>query len=390
MFRILSNSNETLGYYDNIYGKLYDTEYRIITSDIDQEEGRISNNETCKNIIITIGNSPKYPCTYSNLFSNDYIFDIDKTRQFLNNLEQYLSKHNEIEYIDLYTTELFKYCTLVIEFFVRFKEYKIRVYTDSVRELTLAQVFHLCRYDNVEIHTNFANSEYERKIIEQYPNKFWLSVDISPKSYILFRENLIFSNIYNNIDMSYPKDMSPIIEYVDYTNIANEDDNKTLRESIKDFCINDNGLNKCFMFGRIANRLFSPKLDIQDCSTNHCLLNQVKPIVCNCHGDIIRCPNCNTSEKFTEELYNKVGELKEDTSYRRISDNHRIIGRNEFKYIDKCLDCDVKAFCNFCDIDTSEQTDNLCCNKVKVIYGGVLDAIISMQFGDSNFKLEEV
>lgn len=392
MYRIVSENNETLGYYDNIYGKLYTNNYEIITSDIDQEEGIVASNDGCKNIIITLGSNPEYRCTNSKLDSGNFKFDIDRTSNFIDNLEKYVKKHTEIKYIDLYTTTLFNWITLIDILQSRFKNYVIRIYTNTVRDLTLFQVSHLCFWDNIEIHTGFMFTEYESKIINHCPHKFWVTIDISPKGYIPHSIYSDFDVLYNKLKDVYSSDnqeLEPIIEYIDYTQSLEEDRNITLRNTIKDFCINHNGLNKCDMFGRIANRLFSPKIDIQDCSTNHCLLYQVKPLVCTINGDIVRCPNCSCNTKFMNDLSNNVGVFSEDTQYRKLSENHWVSNRDELKYIDKCLDCEVKAFCNFCDIDNSEQMDDICCNKTKVIYGGVLDAIISMQFGDINFKLIE-
>lgn len=386
MLKIINNGN-TLGYYDNIYGKLYTNNYEIITADIDTEEGTVSNHITCKNMIFTFDNNPRYKCTNSQLHKEDGVIDTDKFWVFLKNLREYLDKNPEIQYLDIYGSDIVKYINYLVLFVNKFSNKTIRLFIDTLFEPNdkiMSEVIMdiLIKKPYVEFHI-FGNTinEYVKKYIKTNPEKFWISVDIS-------KLEVSLDDFYNELDKLYPEDIHPVIEYIDITN--SDLDIEKLRNDIKNFCINSNGLNKCNMFARITDRIFSPRLDIQDCSTNHCFLYQIKPHVCTFNGELVRCPNCTSIKELGKDQNNYLGILNKETTYRKFSDNHWVCDRDEFKYIDKCLDCDVKAFCNFCDIDSSENMDNICCTKTKIIYGGVLDAIISMQFENTNFKLEEV
>ena len=378
MLKILNSSNETLGYYDNIYGKLYTNNYEIITTEIDHEESNVSNHVNCKNMIFTFDNKPSYRCTNSNLYKETNSSEISNFDRFIENLIAYLDNNPEIMHLDLYGSDISNNIKYIETFVNMFRNKNIRIFTDISK---FPNIERFIKYPHLEFHISGNNiPAHIESLLKSHPYKFWISIDIS-KLYSTLSE------YYSYLSSLYPKHTYPIIEYIDVT--KSDIDIESIRKDIKNFCIYENGLNRCDMFARIANRLFSPKLDIKDCSTNHCFLYQIKPHVCTFNGELVRCPNYTTKTDLGKDQNNYLGELSPKTTYRKFSDNHWVCDRDEFKYIDKCLDCEVKSFCNFCDLDTSIESDNICCAKTKIIYGGVLDAIISMQFEDNNFKLEE-
>ena len=348
MFTITTDTSTY--YYDNDYGKFYNSDFSMLILDKNDEVYKdITSKDNCKQLAIVVGDANGYPCNNKHITRNETNCKPISINKFLDKLHIYLDKHSDIKNIQFVGRNISKHCDRIIRIMDEFPILSFYLYIGN-HNVSYKFINTCMNYDCI-IHFDYYNQHNNTQnfLINAYSDRILPSIILTNKfpNLMTTYENLINQyKLYNNkllTLLSVDIENSKRISIPTYNIMTN---------SIYEF-LSKYEKSACMEFGWFFNDalypLQNPGLD-SGSSVNVCTMNVGVPHIVDLSGNVISCPNCGSDIKLIDNINNTYSSLENCDKYV----NHIFSPELCSSYVkQKCSSCLVKRYCEKCYQDTS-------------------------------------